>query len=72
MDKLQKNDPRVDYVEVSKDPAAHRCGTCEYHLHVPGTDKLECGIIEGTVAKMGGCKLYDPNLIAKANDPIVP
>lgn len=59
------------YVEVSSSPAEHRCGICSFHLHVPGTHKLECGIVQGTVAKMGGCKFFDVSLIAAANDKIV-
>jgi hypothetical protein len=59
-----------DYTDQSSSPAEHRCGICEFHLHVPGTDKLECGIVKGTVEKMGGCKFFEKNLIAAANDKI--
>jgi hypothetical protein len=48
----------------SKEPCKHRCGICEYHLHVPGTDKMECGIAEGEIKDTGGCKFFSVNLIA--------
>jgi hypothetical protein len=51
----------------SSDPCKHSCGICTYHLHVPGTDRLECGIVEGKVKANDGCKLFDINLIKAAN-----
>ena len=60
--------PEADYVEKSSSPAEHRCGICSFHLHVPGTHKMECGIVEGDIAPMGGCKFFDLNLLAAAND----
>jgi hypothetical protein len=56
--------------KLSSSPAEHRCELCSFHLHVPGTDKLECGIVEGPIDKMYGCKLFDVNLIKAANDKI--
>jgi hypothetical protein len=51
----------------STDPYKHRCGMCEYHLHVPGTDKMECAIVEGEIKDTDGCKFFDADLIAAAN-----
>ena len=48
----------------SKEPRKHRCGICEYHLHIPGTDRMECGIVEGEIQDTDGCKFFDINLIA--------
>jgi hypothetical protein len=59
----------ADYVEKSSSPAEHRCGTCTYHLHTPGVPNMECGIVEGIIDTMGGCKFFDINLIVAANDP---
>ncbi len=58
----------VDY-GPSSDPAKHRCGICTYHLHVPGTCKIECGIVEGEIKDTDGCKLFDINLIEAAMHP---
>jgi hypothetical protein len=58
----------VDY-GPSSDPCKHRCGICTYHLHVPGTHKMECSIVEGEIKPNDGCKLYDVNLIAAAMHP---
>ena len=55
----------VDY-KKSDDPCAHRCGICVYHLHVPGTDKMECGIVAGSIEDDYGCKKFDIDLIEAA------
>lgn len=54
----------------SKNPAKHRCGICSFHLHVPGTDRIECSIVEGDIEKMDGCKKFDVDLIHAANDKV--
>ena len=59
----------VDY-GPSKNPAVHRCGICTFHLHVPGTDQLNCGTVQGTVESMYRCKMFDINLISAANDNV--
>lgn len=59
----------VDYKD-SSDPKAHRCGICTYHLHVPGTDKMECSIVEGDIKDHEGCKLFDIDLIEGALYPV--
>lgn len=51
----------------SKEPCKHRCGICEYHLHVPATDRLECAIVEGPIKDADGCRLFSVDLIAAAN-----
>ncbi len=61
--KFTKNE--VDY-GPSSDPCAHRCGICVFHLHVPGTKKMECGIVEGEIKDTDGCKLFSIDLIAAA------
>ena len=53
----------------SKEPRRHRCGICEYHLHIPGTDRMECGIVEGEIKDTDGCKFFDINLIAAVMHP---
>jgi hypothetical protein len=53
----------------SKVPCEHRCGICEYHLHVPGTHKMECGIVEGEIKDTDGYKLFSVDLIAAAMHP---
>jgi hypothetical protein len=58
----------VDY-KPSSDPKEHRCEICEYHLHVPGTDKIECSIVEGEIKRNDGCKLFDIALIEAALHP---
>ncbi len=58
----------VDY-KPSGDPQAHRCGICEYRLHIGGTDRIECGIVEGAIKDMDGCKLFDIDLIHAALHP---
>lgn len=58
----------VDY-GPSSDPCAHRCGICVFHLHVPGTKKMECGIVEGEIKDTDGCKLFSIDLIAAAMHP---
>ena len=57
----------VDY-GPSSSPAEHRCQICEYLLgHTPNH---ECGLVEGHIKDMDGCKLFSVNLIKAANDPI--
>lgn len=70
--KLAKNDPRVQYSDESKNPAEHRCGTCVYLLKGGTTNHghYECGVVAGTVLELGGCKLYDQDLIADATSKI--
>lgn len=58
----------VDYGD-SSDPAKHRCGICQYHLHVPGSCKMECSIVEGEIHDEDGCKLFTIDLIEAALYP---
>ena len=58
----------VDYGE-SSEPEKHRCGICQYHIHVPGTNKMECSIVEGPIQDEDGCKLFDVDLIEAALYP---
>ena len=53
----------------SSNPKEHRCGICEFHLHVPGTDKMECSIVEGSIKANDGCKLFSIDLIRAALHP---
>jgi hypothetical protein len=53
----------------SDDPCKHRCGICEYHLHVPGTCRLECGIVAGPIQDTDGCKLFSIDLVDAAMHP---
>jgi hypothetical protein len=61
---------QAGYVDKSSSPAEHRCGICEFHLHVPGTKLIECGIVAGSIEKMGGCDYFEMDLIANANSKI--
>ena len=56
---------QVDY-KKSDEPCKHRCGICVYHLHVPGTEKMECEIVAGPIEDAYGCKLFDVDLIEAA------
>lgn len=58
----------VDYKD-SDDPQVHRCGICQYHLHVPGSCKMECAIVEGEIHDEDACKLFDIDLIEAALYP---
>ena len=61
---------QAGYVNKSSSPAEHRCGICQFHLHVPGTKEIECGIVAGKIEKMGGCDYFEMDLIANANSKI--
>ena len=61
---------QADYGDVSSSPAQHRCGICSWIVKCPETGKHFCKIVEGEVKDMGGCKLFDVDLIKAANDPI--
>ncbi len=61
---------QAGYVDKSSSPAEHRCGICSFHLHVPGTKLIECGIVVGKIEKMGGCDYFEMDLIANANSKI--
>lgn len=57
--------------KLSSAPAEHRCGICSYLLKVPGTHhRYQCGVVEGPIDEMMGCKYFDVDLIKAANDPI--
>jgi hypothetical protein len=58
----------VDY-KLSSEPKEHRCGICEYRLHIGGTDRIECGIVEGGIEDLKGCKLFEIDLIHAALHP---
>lgn len=58
----------VDYGPSSA-PQEHRCGICEYRLHIGGTDRIECSIVEGSIKDSDGCKLFDIDLIHAALHP---
>jgi hypothetical protein len=70
--KLSKNDPAVQYTDESKNPAEHRCQICVYLLKggKENHGHYECGIVAGTVKEMGGCKLFDIDLIVDATSKI--
>ena len=53
---------QVDYKD-SSEPLKHRCGICQYHLHVPGTNRMECAIVAGPIEDHDGCKLFSVDLI---------
>jgi hypothetical protein len=54
---------------LSSSPSEHRCGICEFLLDTPGVG-LECGIVEGDIENLYGCKFYSVDLIKAANDPL--
>jgi hypothetical protein len=53
----------------SSNPKEHRCQICEFYIHIPGTDRKECAIVEGSIKDNDGCKLFDINLIRAALHP---
>ena len=61
-----------DYKDKSSDPAIHCCGLCTQIIKCHETGKHFCRVVEGEVDYLGGCKLFDLNLIKWANWPIVP
>ncbi len=42
----------------AKSPYGDRCTACEFILHVPGTDHMECGIVEGPIRRGMWCKAF--------------
>lgn len=60
----------------SSNPAAHRCGTCEYFEPKPSnwnptlTGEGQCTRVDGDIEPMYGCELYSTDLIAWATDPL--
>jgi hypothetical protein len=58
----------VDY-KKSSEPEKHRCGICQFYLRVPGTDHMECSIVEGPIKDADGCKLFTIDLIEAALHP---
>lgn len=68
--KLKKSDPRVKYGDKSSSPAEHRCQICVYLLKGGENNHghYECAVVEGEVKEIGGCKLFDGDLIKIATD----
>lgn len=58
------------YVSRSSSPAEHRCGICTEVHKCPSTGIHYCKLVEGAVDDMGGCELFDKDLIKWATDPI--
>lgn len=60
----------ADYSDKSSSPAIHRCQICTMIRKCYETGKHYCTAVEGEVRDMGGCKLFDIDLIKAATDPI--
>ena len=68
----QMTKEKAEYVEKSSDPARHCCGLCSHIFKDHSTNKNYCRVVEGEVDRLGGCKLFDLDLVRWANWPIVP
>ena len=62
----------AEYTDKSKEPALHCCGLCTKIRKDYDTGTHYCTVVEGEVLDLGGCKLFDLDLIRWANWPIVP
>jgi hypothetical protein len=60
----------AEYTDKSKSPAEHRCGICTQIRKCYVTGEHYCTVVEGPVIHMGGCKLFDMDLIKNANSKI--
>lgn len=66
----------VDYGD-SSNPAAHRCGICEYYVPNPSNynptlvGEGTCTRVEGDIGPMDGCTIFSKDLIKWANDPLI-
>ena len=61
---------QAKYTDESSSPAEHRCGICTQIRKCYETGKHLCAVVEGTVLDMGGCELFDKDLIKAATDEI--
>jgi hypothetical protein len=68
----QMTKAEAEYTDHSKDPANHCCGLCTAIRKCYETGEHYCTLVEGEVKDLGGCKLFDLDLIKWANWPIVP
>ena len=68
--KISKSE--AEYVDVSKEPALHCCDLCTAVRKDRETREHYCTLVEGVVEPLGGCKLFDLDLIKWANWPIEP
>ena len=66
----QVSKQEADYTDKSSSPAEHRCGICTQIRKCHVTGEHYCAVVEGTVVDMGGCKLFDMDLIKNATSKI--
>ena len=59
----------AEYTDKSKSPAEHACGICTKLRKCYVTDTHYCTAVIGEVVDLGGCKLFDLDLIRNANWP---
>jgi hypothetical protein len=61
---------KADYADKSLSPAEHCCAICTQIFKDYSTGKHYCKTVEGEVQPLGGCKLFDMDLVKFANWPI--
>jgi len=60
----------AEYTDKSSSPAEHRCGICTQIRKCYVTGEHYCMVVIGPVVDMGGCRLFDLDLIKDANSKI--
>lgn len=60
----------ADYSDKSSSPAEHCCGICTKIRKCYVTDTHYCTEVIGNVVHLGGCKLFDMDLVKFANWPL--
>lgn len=60
----------AEYTDKSSSPAEHCCGICTQIFKDHVTGKHYCKVVEGEVIDLGGCKLFDLDLVKFANWPL--
>ena len=59
----------AEYTDKSSSPAQHACGICTKIRKCHVTGAHYCAEVIGEVKDLGGCKLFDLDLIKNANWP---
>lgn len=60
----------AEYTDKSSSPAQHCCGICTKIRKCYVTGSHYCTEVEGAVVDLGGCKLFDLDLVRNANWPL--